>query len=130
MAKDANIRANQSAEDLIKQLNLSPPSPSAPPSPPKLVFAPHPPPPPPSPPPDNPPDDSPQKTHCGGEKFTVSDKGNTKFQGCKIGDIGTAVFINDRVKTVAGVREENIKTSRQLLNCPKWEILGEYPLDV
>ena len=131
MAKDANIRANQSAEELIKQLHLggepqppSPPPRNPPPTPKFIITSPRPPPP-------NPPsDNSPQKTHCGGEKFTVSDKGNTKFQGCQVGDIGTAVFINDRVKTVAGVREGDITRGKQLLNCPKREILGEYPLDV
>lgn len=133
MAKDVNIRANQSAEELIKQLHLGgepqPPSPPprTPQPTPKLVFTPpRPPPSPPSPPSDN----SPQKTHCGEEKFTVSDKGNTKFQGCQVGNIGTAIFINDRVKTVAGVREGDIARGKQLLNRPKREILGDYPLDV
>ena len=131
MAKDANIRANQSAEELIKQLhlegnpNLLPPPPRNPPPTPKFIIT-SPRPPPPNPPSDN----SPQKTHCGGKNLQSANKGNTKFQGCQVGDIGTAVFINDRVKTVAGVRDGDITRGKQLLNRPKREILGEYPLDV
>lgn len=74
-------------------------------------------------------EDMSDKTVCGEPKYTVSEKSTTKFQGCQVDGVGKAIFLNDRVKVVAGVSEDQVQEARTWLRKTKAEVLEEYPLE-